>query len=76
MGSVTKGVKSKGAAKKWLQWYRLTVKILIRAICVASFQFHHESAQNSPELLLLKFLPSTYIITAISWSPPLISQPF
>jgi len=35
-----------------------------------------ESAQNSPELFLLKFLPSTYTITAISWPPPLISQLF
>ena len=33
-------------------------------------------AQNSPQLLLLKFLPSTYAITAISWPPPLISRLF
>ena len=37
-----------------------------RSICVASSQ---ESAQNLPELLLLKFLPSTYTITAISLLP-------
>jgi len=32
--------------------------------------------KNSPEFLLLKFLPSTYTITAISWSPSLILQLF
>ena len=32
--------------------------------------------KNSPELLLLNFLLSTYTITAISWLPPLISQLF
>jgi len=35
-----------------------------------------EAAQNSSELLLLKFLPSTYTFTAISWPFPLISQLF
>jgi len=37
---------------------------------------HPSFTQNSPELLLLKFLPSTYTNTAISWPPPLISQLF
>ena len=31
---------------------------------------------NWPEFLWLNFLPSTYIITAISWLSPLISQLF
>ena len=52
------------------------VKFLIATIQVASSQLHQESAQNLPELLLIKFLPSTYTITAISWPPPLISQLF
>ena len=50
----------------------MMAKILIK-ICVSSSQLHQESAQNLPELLLLKFLPPTYTITAISWPPPLIS---
>ena len=34
MASVKKVVKSKGAAKKWLWWYRLIAKILITTIQV------------------------------------------
>jgi len=44
--------------------------VLFRSVCVASSQLHQESAQNSPKLLLIKFLPSIYTITAISWLPP------
>ena len=51
-------------------------KHTFRSICVASSQLHQESAQNSPELWLSKYFPSTYTITAISWLPPLISQLF
>ena len=50
-----KDVKSKVAAKKWL----LMVKILTTTIQV-NFVPIDQAAPNSPELLLLKFLPLTY----------------
>ena len=76
MASVKKVVKSKGAAKKWLWWYRLMVKNLITTIQVNLCCLIPGISTNWPELLLLKFLPSTYTITVISWPPSLISQPF
>jgi len=72
MASVKKVVKPKGTAKKWL-WRS---KILIPAIQVNFVLIPNEAGMstNWPELLQLKFLPSTYTITAISCPPPLISQ--
>ena len=80
MASVKKVVKSKGAAKKWLWWYRLMAKILITTIQVNFVLIPMKLGwgnTNWPELLLLNFLPLTYTITAISWSPLYIShRPF
>jgi len=42
----------------------LTTAILVNLCCLIP-----ASAHTLPELLLLKFLPSTYTITAISWLP-------
>ena len=39
-GQCEKSCEIKGAAKKWLWWYRLMAKILITAIQVASSQLH------------------------------------
>ena len=55
---VKKDVKSKVAAKKGCDG-RLMVKILITTIRVNLVPLG-QLAQNSPELLLLKFLPLTY----------------
>ena len=52
-----KDVKSKVAAKKWLDG-RLKVKILITI--QVNLVLLGQLAQNSPELSLLKFLPLTY----------------
>jgi len=79
MTSVKEVVKSKGAAKNWLWWYRLIAKIFITTIQVNFVLILVKLGWgniNWTELLLLKFLPSTYTITAISQPPPLISQPF
>ena len=51
-------------------------KILITAIQVNFVLIPSEAGMRQPELLLLKFLPSTYTIRAISWPPPLILQLF
>ena len=66
-------VKLKGAARKWLWWYRLMAKILTAIIHVNLVLVKSGwGNMNWPELLLLKFLPSAYAIIAISWPPPLI----
>jgi len=54
-------------AKKLLKTIRVNLHCLISASLAISTKFS-ALAQNSPELLL-KFLPSTYTITAISKPP-------
>ena len=51
-------------------------KILIITILVNLCCLIPTSPGISTKLLLLKYLLSTYTITAISWLPPLISQAF
>ena len=67
MARVKKVVKSKKVPRKWLWWYRL---IQFRRILCWFLVNSGWGNTNWPELLLLKFLPSTYAITAISWPPP------
>ena len=79
MASVKKVVKSKGAAKKWLWWYRLMAKFLIITIEVNFLLIPSKAGMRQHKLtriVVIKILPSTYTITAISWPPPLISQLF
>ena len=57
--------------------YRLTAKFLIATIQVNLCCIILASLGISKEFtwsFIVKFLPSTYIITANSWPPPLISQ--
>jgi len=79
MASVKKVVKSKGVAKKWLCWYKLMAKILITTIQVNLCCLIPASLGISTKftwIVVIYFLPSTYIITVISWLPSLISQLF
>jgi len=74
---VKKDVKSKVAAKNGCDG-RLIAKILITAArlnLVAFSMFHYDSAPNSPELSLLKFLLLAYHHSH-SWLPPWISHLF
>ena len=74
MTSVKKVVNSKGVAKKWLWWYGKNFNNN------NSGEFFGESWDEATQIdlncCLLKFLPSTYTITAILGCPPLISQLF
>ena len=71
-----KSCRIKGAAKKWLWWYRLKAKILITIIQVNIELIPVKRQQKLTWIVVIKFLPSTYTITAISWPPPLILQLF
>jgi len=78
-GYCEKAVKSKGAAKKWLWWYRSMAKILITTIQVNLCCLIPTSLGISTRftwIVVIKFLPSAYTITAIFLVPPLISQLF
>jgi len=68
---VKKDVKSKVAAKKWLDGKSFNNKNSGCQILVK----HGEGNTNSPELLLLKFLSLAYH-QVISWPPPWISNLF
>jgi len=74
MASVKKVLKSKGAAKKWLQWYRLIKTIQVNLCCLIPASLRIST--KFTWIVLIKFLPSTYTIAAISWPSPLISQLF
>ena len=79
MASVKKAVQSKGAAKKWLRWYRLMAILFITTIQVNLCCFITASLEISTKftwIIVIKTLPSTYTIKAISCPPPLILQFF
>ena len=60
MASVKKVVKSKGQPRHGCDGDRSMAKILITTIQVNFELIPDEASINSPELLLLKFSPSTY----------------